>query len=147
MQNISLEFHLHTSLKWLKISFKHLLTMYVFSFKGMPFLPLEDFCPVTIYVLLFITLSYYLSICHTDKLPQTQWLKASETYHLTVSISPRSSRLWLDYFAYRLKSRYQQPSQRQSSLFQPRLLAEFTSLCLCDGYSHYHVSCWPQSFS
>lgn len=88
----------------------------------------------------FIILSFYLS---HDKLPQTQWLKASETYHLTFSISPKSSRLWLDYFAYRLKSRYQ-PSQRQSSLFQPRLLAEFTSLCLCDGYSHYHVSCWPQ---
>lgn len=51
---------------------------------------------------LYLTV-YYLIVLHLylshDKLPQTQWLKASETYHLTVSISPKSSRLWLDYFA------------------------------------------------
>lgn len=50
---------------------------------------------------LYLTL-YYFIVLHLylshDKIPQTQWLKASETYHLTVSISPKSSRLWLDYF-------------------------------------------------
>lgn len=96
---------------------------------------------------LYLTL-YYFIVLHLylshDKLPQTQWLKASEIYRLTVSVSPKSSRVWLDSLlrVFQLKSRHQ-PSQRQSSLFQPHLLAEFTSFCLCDGYSHYRVSCWP----
>ena len=41
----------------------------------MPFLPLEDFSPVTIYILLFITLLYYICICHMTNYHKLSGLK------------------------------------------------------------------------